>query len=136
MPAKSQAQQQAAGIALKARRGEISQDELRGASKQMSSMSVDELEKFAGTKRAGLPEKKGESLEQIGQRILGRLLVDSEEMDNSAEEHQEVSLARNVLDGVHRLQSSLPDPSPEQQRALTMIRAAAHSLVRIHGSSL
>jgi Protein of unknwon function (DUF3008) len=57
MPAKSQAQQKAAGAALSAKRGETSKSELKGASKQMeSSMSEKQLEEFASTKRKGKPE--------------------------------------------------------------------------------
>ncbi|MEQ8179062.1 MAG: DUF3008 family protein [Amphiplicatus sp.] len=59
MPAKSKAQQQAAGAALAAKRGEKSKSSLRGASKDMyESMSKKELKDFAETKRKGLPEKK------------------------------------------------------------------------------
>lgn len=59
MPAVSKAQQRSAGMALSARRGEISPDELWGAAEQMFlSMTIRELEEFAGTKRKGLPEKK------------------------------------------------------------------------------
>jgi hypothetical protein len=60
MPAKSKAQQKAAGAALAAKRGEMDVDELRGASKDMArSMSERELEDLAETKRKGLPEHKG-----------------------------------------------------------------------------
>jgi hypothetical protein len=60
MPAKSKAQQKAAGAALSAKRGETRVKDLQGASKEMyDSMSEDELEDFAETKRKGLPEKKG-----------------------------------------------------------------------------
>lgn len=48
MPAISEAQQKAAGVALSAKRGEISKNELRGASEEMfHSMSERELEKLA-----------------------------------------------------------------------------------------
>ena len=58
MPAKSQAQQKAAGAALSAKRGDTPKNELRGASKQMaSSMSEKELEEMASTKRKGKPER-------------------------------------------------------------------------------
>jgi hypothetical protein len=57
MPAKSKAQQKAAGAALSAKRGETKVSELQGASKQMyDSMSEDELEDYASTERDGLPE--------------------------------------------------------------------------------
>lgn len=59
MPATSKAQQKAAGAALSAKRGDTKVKELKGASKQMySSMSENQLEEFAHTKRKGLPEKK------------------------------------------------------------------------------
>ncbi|PHR19803.1 MAG: DUF3008 domain-containing protein [Sphingopyxis sp.] len=58
MPAKSKAQQKAAGAALSAKRGETKVSELQGASKQMyDSMTEDELEDFASTDREGLPDK-------------------------------------------------------------------------------
>jgi hypothetical protein len=57
MPAKSKAQQEAAGAALAAKRGEKSKSSLKGASKSMaSSMSEKELKKMASTKRKGKPE--------------------------------------------------------------------------------
>lgn len=56
MPAKSKAQQKAAGAALSAKRGEQSVDELKGASKSMcKSMSEQELRDLAATKRKGKP---------------------------------------------------------------------------------
>jgi hypothetical protein len=59
MPAKSKAQQKAAGAALSAKRGETPKKALKGASKGMvESMSEKELEELASTKRNGLPEKK------------------------------------------------------------------------------
>lgn len=59
MPAKSKAQQQAAGAALAAKRGETKVKDLKGASKSMyESMSESQLEDFAETKRKGLPQKK------------------------------------------------------------------------------
>ena len=57
MPAKSAAQQKAAGAALSAKRGDTPRSELKGASKQMvESMSETQLEEFAHTKRKGKPE--------------------------------------------------------------------------------
>ena len=58
MPAKSAAQQKAAGAALSAKRGETSKSELKGASRGMvKSMSEKELEEMASTSRKGKPEK-------------------------------------------------------------------------------
>jgi hypothetical protein len=57
MPAKSKAQQKAAGAALAAKRGEEKVGDLKGASKSMyKSMSEKELDKMASTKRKGKPE--------------------------------------------------------------------------------
>ncbi len=59
MPAKSKAQQQAAGAALSAKRGERSKSSLKGASKEMvESMTEKELEDLASTKRKGKPKHK------------------------------------------------------------------------------
>jgi hypothetical protein len=59
MPAKSKAQQKAAGAALSAKRGETKVKDLQGASRDMyDSMSEKELEDFAETDRKGLPEHK------------------------------------------------------------------------------
>ena len=58
MPARSKAQQEAAGIALSAKRGEIAVAKLKGASLSMyRSMSARQLEAFAATPRQGLPQK-------------------------------------------------------------------------------
>jgi hypothetical protein len=62
MPAKSAAQQKAAGAALAAKRGDLSKSSLKGASRQMAqSMSESELRKMASTKRKGKPEHKSKS---------------------------------------------------------------------------
>lgn len=57
MPAKSKAQQKAAGAALAAKRGDAKRADLKGASKQMyDSMSEKQLDDFASTKRKGKPD--------------------------------------------------------------------------------
>ena len=57
MPAKSKAQQRAAGAALSAKRGETKVGDLQGASKDMyDSMTEEELEDYASTKLDGLPD--------------------------------------------------------------------------------
>lgn len=62
MPAKSAAQQKAAGAALSAKRGDTPKSKLKGASKSMeSSMSEKELEEMAHTKRKGKPEHAARS---------------------------------------------------------------------------
>lgn len=61
MPAKSKAQQKAAGAALSAKRGDTPKRQLKGASKQMAeSMTEKQLEEFASTKRKGKPEHVGD----------------------------------------------------------------------------
>jgi hypothetical protein len=67
MPAKSKAQQKAAGAALAAKRGEIKKGELKGASRSMAqSMSEEQLEDFASTKRKGKPEHVSKSKSSKG----------------------------------------------------------------------
>lgn len=56
MPAKSKAQQMAAGAVLAAKRGEAKVSSLKGASKEMyKSMNQRQLKEFAETKRKGKP---------------------------------------------------------------------------------
>ena len=61
----SKAQQQAAGIALAAKRGDIPKSKLKGASKEMEKMPKKDLADFAKTKHKGLPSKK----ESVNERI-------------------------------------------------------------------
>ncbi len=59
MPAKSAAQQKAAGAALSAKRGEQPTSKLKGASRDMErSMNEAQLEELAATPRKGKPEHK------------------------------------------------------------------------------
>jgi hypothetical protein len=61
MPAKSKAQQKAAGAALAAKRGDAKVSDLKGASRSMQkSMSEAELEELASTKRKGKPGHVGD----------------------------------------------------------------------------
>lgn len=58
MPAKSQAQQKAAGAALSAKRGETKKADLKGASKSMvDSMSERQLEELASGSRKSKPKR-------------------------------------------------------------------------------
>jgi hypothetical protein len=60
MPAKSKAQQRAAGAALSAKRGDSPKSKLKGPSKSMAeTMSEKELKELAATKRKGKPEHAG-----------------------------------------------------------------------------
>lgn len=57
MPAKSAAQQKAAGAALSAKRGDTPKSKLKGASKSMAeSMTEAQLEALTATRRKGKPE--------------------------------------------------------------------------------
>jgi len=57
MPAKSKAQQRAAGAALSAKRGDTPKSKLKGASKEMfESMSEKQLDEFASGSTKGKPE--------------------------------------------------------------------------------
>lgn len=59
MPAKSKAQQMAAGAALSAKRGETKMSALKGASKDMAkTMTEKELDDLASTSHKGLPAHK------------------------------------------------------------------------------
>lgn len=66
----SQDQQQAAGAALAAKRGDIPASSLKGASKEMYKMSEKELEKFAKTKHKGLPVKKESVIREKLTRVI------------------------------------------------------------------
>ncbi len=62
MPAKSKAQQKAAGAALSAKRGDTKKGDLKGASRQMeASMSEKDLKDMASTRRKGKPETASKS---------------------------------------------------------------------------
>lgn len=62
MPAKSKAQQMAAGAALAARRGERPKSALKGASRSMAeSMTEKELHDLASTPRKGMPAHVGKA---------------------------------------------------------------------------
>lgn len=58
MPAKSEAQQKAAGAALSAKRGETKVGDLQGASREMyDSMTEEQLEDLAETSHDDIPAR-------------------------------------------------------------------------------
>ena len=63
--AKSVDQQQAAGIAYAAKKGEIPMNKLKGAAKEMVKMSKEDLKDFASTKHEDLPEKVSEDAQSM-----------------------------------------------------------------------
>jgi hypothetical protein len=75
--AESKAQQKAAGAALAAKRGE---GKAVGASKEMMKMSTKELEKIAGTKHKGLPDKKTEAVIREGAEEAAELVMAAKDM--------------------------------------------------------
>ena len=59
MPAVSKVQQKAAGMALAAKRGELSPRKLKGSAKEMyETMTIKQLREYAKTKIKKLPKKK------------------------------------------------------------------------------
>lgn len=69
MPAKSKEQQRAAGMALSAKRGDMSVSKLKGAAKEMyGSMSEEELEDFASTKHEDIKGGKDKSSWRAGKK--------------------------------------------------------------------
>jgi len=71
MPSVSKDQQKAAGMALAAKRGDMSASDLFGAAKKMyDSMTEKQLEDFAKTKHKGLPEKVNEETIRM-RRMIG-----------------------------------------------------------------
>lgn len=68
MPARSKAQQKAAGAALAAKRGNTKVSDLADASRSMyDSMTEDELEDLASTSHEDLPETKADEVSAAGQ---------------------------------------------------------------------
>lgn len=72
------------------------------------------------------------SIEDAGKAIVDEMLDDNSLRED--DEGAEVASARNILAALSRLQSSLPQATPEQQHDITAIRAAASSLVRMHNT--
>lgn len=74
MPSVSKSQQQAAGIALSAKRGETPVSKLYGAAKEMyDSMSEKELEDFASTETKNLPDKVTKEIQEIIREEIKKL---------------------------------------------------------------
>ena len=86
----SVSQQQAAGAALAAKRGEISPSELKGASLEMyKSMSEKDLRDFAKTKHKGLPKKK------VSEQTVNP--VDKVQLKNEKQKQKLLMLQRDIL---------------------------------------
>jgi len=76
MPAESKSQQEAAAMALAAKRGKIDPKTLKGAAKDMyNSMTEEQLEHYASTKSKDLPEKKEPKKAEEGAVVNPRTLI-------------------------------------------------------------
>jgi hypothetical protein len=87
---KSKSQQQAAGMALAAKRGEMDVDDLKGAAKDMyDSMSEDDLEDFAETKHKGLPKHVDENDDEAYDKLMEKENIISKIIDLEKEMYPE-----------------------------------------------
>ena len=78
MPALSQQQQKIMGLALAYKKGKVPASKVSKSVKDLaSSMSTQELEKYAGTKHKGLPKKVGESKSTLTKEELNQLVADA-----------------------------------------------------------
>ena len=69
----SKQQQKLMGLALAYKRGDVPEDEVSDTVRDLAkSMSTDELEKFAGTKHKGLPDKVDEGKSSTGYELYHR----------------------------------------------------------------
>lgn len=86
----SVSQQQAAGAALAAKRGEISPSELKGASLEMyKSMSEKDLRDFAKTKHEGLPKKK------VSEQTVNP--VNKKQLENEKQKQRLLRIQQDIL---------------------------------------
>lgn len=125
MPAKSKAQQSAAGMALAAKKGKMKVSELKGAAKDMyDSMSKKELEDFAKTKRKGLPKKKKnealnmkvqESLERYRDHRFFNKLYEQKEVEkpDAESEKEAMAVVKRMRDNFKQFKSDakIDDPT-------------------------
>lgn len=111
----SRAQQQAAGAALAVKRGERPRSSLQGASAEMIDMSTAELEKIAGTKHKGLPQRANEGeLKELG-------VVNRDAMAGLSQAYQGYMTGneRQKADAVAELMVRLGMSDPRQNRQPT-----------------
>lgn len=78
MPALSQQQQKIMGLALAYKKGKVPASKVSKSVKDLaSSMSTQELEKYAGTKHKGLPKKVGETKTTMTREEISKLVADA-----------------------------------------------------------
>jgi hypothetical protein len=117
MPAKSKAQQKAAGAALSAKRGETKPSELIGASRQMyQSMSEKQLDDFASTKRRGKPEyvKGSYVAEKKAQRSKAAKKGAATRAANKAKKRSATTRGKNSNAKTKSKKASRPKKSPSK----------------------
>lgn len=112
MPAVSKSQQQAAGMALAAKRGEISPAELKGAAKDMyDNMSEKQLADFAEGPMNSKPNKVQES-NRITRAMLRKLISEElERMDETTPGQR-----RAVEDSLRRMLGQVKDAAGKPVR--------------------
>lgn len=109
----SKAQQRAAGAALAAKKKDTKKG-LKGASKEMAKMSKKELEKFAGTKHTGLPEKK--TKEAIEPKDLKK---DKKEVKKGKKKTNESEMKENYKQIIEGLQYFLAEDEEGKAKDIT-----------------
>jgi hypothetical protein len=130
--AKSKSQQQAAGAALAAKRGDAPKSKLKGASKEMAKMPAKELEKFAKTKHKGLPEKKEKTDEGIMDLFKKKQPV-KWLSDNEADVTINGKKYGVEISGMHDVWIS--DLTGEYDEVPGRIRKEVHALLKAHPRS-
>jgi len=100
MPAKSQDQQQAAGIALQAKReGTVDELPSGSASKEMAkSMTKKELEKLAGTKHKGLPKDIDESKTWAGSSLVAVFKEEMQGVSDQDDEEEQITTQKSKVE--------------------------------------
>ena len=135
----SKSQQQAAGVALAAKKAG-KKPAGKGASAEMAKMSTKELEKFAGTKHKGLPDKKNESVIREGAEESAELVMAAKDMvdritgwmEDTAEMQTQsmLELADSIRDemGSEQSEAFLGSVKPSLEALYTSLEATREAL--------
>ena len=135
----SKSQQRAAGIALAAKKAG-KKPTGKGASAEMAKMSTKELEKFAGTKHKGLPDKKNESVIREGAEESAELVMAAKDMvdritgwmEDTAEMQTQsmLELADSIRDemGSEQSEAFLGSVKPSLEALYTSLEATREAL--------
>ncbi len=123
----SKAQQQAAGIALAAKR-KGKKPAGKGASAEMSKMGTKELEKFAKTKHKGLPKHKtDEALDPVGQ--------EDDDIDNDGKKNTKSDkYLKNRRDTISKkVKEETRAPAKKKEREVTLPSGAKVKATTVQG---